>query len=401
MAHLQERGLQFVGHAVERLEFVGLRVDAEALGLRDGVGAGADVVRGEVRRDEVDVFEQEQRELLVVGVRLGLFLPDGDGPIALLGDDGLVVPIGALDEADIERAVVFAGPGDKVAKVGLAIAEVGLHGDADRGLRAELGFLENGFEEREGEILQLVALHVEVDQRAHLGGAAEDGAEAFLERGDGVLRVGRMDIGREGGDFDREIKARDQAVGAEVAEARRGFLREKFGNRIQNLEIALEEHVGLRLVDDRLAKEVDRRGQAELGIFPDLLDEVLAGFAGDELAGHVDDLRLDGGGDEGGREGRGGETGLEGGVELDGLVAEIFLQVADDFGGIVEGGEDVDKAEELGLEDRILHRPVHQAGVGAFLGEQGRGRLLIHQGEELFALGADGGFDFRVGHEEG
>jgi hypothetical protein len=38
VAHLQQRGLQFVGHAVERLELVGARIDAEALGLGDGVG---------------------------------------------------------------------------------------------------------------------------------------------------------------------------------------------------------------------------------------------------------------------------------------------------------------------------------------------------------------------------
>jgi hypothetical protein len=93
-------------------------------------------------------------------------------------------------------------------------------------------------------------------------------------------------------------------------------------------------------------------------------------------------------------------AGLQRGVELDGLVAEVFLEVADNLARGVERGQHVDEAEELRLEGRVLHRPVHQAGVGALLREQGRGRLLIHQGEELFALGADGGFDLGVGGEE-
>ena len=40
----EEGSLQFIGHAVERLELIGARVHTEAFGLRDGVGAAADVV---------------------------------------------------------------------------------------------------------------------------------------------------------------------------------------------------------------------------------------------------------------------------------------------------------------------------------------------------------------------
>jgi len=43
----EERALQFVDHAVERLELVGARVDAEPCGLGDGVGTAADVEGGE------------------------------------------------------------------------------------------------------------------------------------------------------------------------------------------------------------------------------------------------------------------------------------------------------------------------------------------------------------------
>ena len=268
------------------------------------------------------------------------------------------------------------------------------------GFLGELRFLEDGFEEREGEVLQLVALHVEVDQRAHLGGAAEDRPQAVLEGRDGVFRVGGMDVGRERGNLDREVEARQRAVRPEVAEAGRGLLRIEFGDGVEDLEVALKKHVGLRVADDGFAEEVDRGGEAELEVLFDLLEQILARLAGDKLSGHVHDLGLDGRGDEGRSERGRRQAGLEGGVELNRLVAKVFLQVADNLGGAVERREDVDKTEELGLEDGILHRPVHQPGIGSFLGEQSRGRLLVHEGEELFALGANGGLDFRVRNKE-
>lgn len=400
VAHLHERDLELVGHAVERLEFVGARVEAEALGLGDGVGDGAHVVRGEVGGDDVDVLEEEERQLFVVGVGFGFPLPDRDRPVALAGKDGLVVPVGALHEADVERAPVSPRPGDQIAEVALGVAQVRLHGDAHRRLMGELRFLEDGFEEREGEVLQLVALHVEVDQRADLGGPAEDRTEALLEGDDGVFRIRRVDVGRERGNFDRKIETRERAVGAEIAEGGRRLAREELGDRVEHLEVSPEKDVGLGGAHHRFAEEIDGRGEAKFRVAADLLDEVLTRFAGDELVGHVDDLRLDGRGDEAGGKGGGGEAGLQRGVQLDCLVAEIFLQVANDFGGGLKGGEDVDEAEQLRLERRVLHGPLHQPGVGALFGKQRRRRLLVHEGEQFFAFGLDGGFELGIGDKK-
>jgi hypothetical protein len=86
---LQQRELKFVRHAVKRLEFIRRRLDAESLGLRDRVRDRTHVVRGEVRSDDVDVLEQKHSELFVVGVGLGLLLPDGNGPVALLRNNRL------------------------------------------------------------------------------------------------------------------------------------------------------------------------------------------------------------------------------------------------------------------------------------------------------------------------
>ena len=52
---------------------------------------------------------------------------------------------------------------------------------------------------------------------------------------------------------------------------------------------------------------------------------------GDELPGHRGHVRLHGPRDEGRREGRGGEARLHRRAQLHGLVAEVFLQVADDL----------------------------------------------------------------------
>ena len=45
------------------------------------------------------------------------------------------------------------------------------------------------------------------------------------------------------------------------------------------------------------------------------------------------------------------------------------------------------------FKSRILHRPLHEAGVSAFFRKQRGQGLLVHEGEELFAFGADRRFE--------
>ena len=129
-------------------------------------------MRGEGGRHEVDVLKEQEREFFEVGIALRFFRPDGHRPVALLREDRLVVPVGAFHEAHADGAVIFSRPGHEVPEVALGVAEVGLDRDANGGLVAKLDFLEDGLEERERQVLQLVALHVEVDERADLAGAA-------------------------------------------------------------------------------------------------------------------------------------------------------------------------------------------------------------------------------------
>jgi hypothetical protein len=167
-----------------------------------------------------------------------------------------------------------------------------LDGDADGRLRAELGFLKDGFKELEREVLQLVALHVEINERAHLGRTAEDRAEALLERGDGILRVGRMNVRRERGNFDGEIETGEGALCTEIGKTRLRLFRVELRYGVEDLEVPLQEDVGLGIVEDGFTEKVDRGGEAELGVLFDLLDQVFTRFTSDELAGHVHDLRL-------------------------------------------------------------------------------------------------------------
>ena len=44
------------------------------------------------------------------------------------------------------------------------------------------------------------------------------------------------------------------------------FLGEKLGDRVEHLEVALQENVGLGVADDGLAEQVDGGGEAELGV---------------------------------------------------------------------------------------------------------------------------------------
>ena len=229
-------------------------------------------MRGKIRSDQVDVLEQEEREFFVIGIGLRFFLPDRDRPVALLGRNGFVIPVSSFDEADGERPIIFARPSDQIAEISFAIAEVGLQGDADGGLLRELGFLEYRFEELQREILQLVALHIKIDERIHGRRSAQNWAQTLLQCRDGVFWISRMHIRCERRDFDREIEAREWTLRPDIAEAGRGFLREIFRDGIEDLKVALEESVGLGLVDDRLTKQIDGSSEARFYIFFDLLE---------------------------------------------------------------------------------------------------------------------------------
>src|SRR5689334_108976 len=121
--------------------------------------------------------------------------------------------------------LVQASPSDQLAEVAFTLAQVGLQCDphgarSTRSWRfAEFGFFENGFEEREREVLQLVALHIKIHEGASGARATQNGAQTLFEGCDRTLWVGGVNVGRKRGHFDREIESREGSLRAEVAES--------------------------------------------------------------------------------------------------------------------------------------------------------------------------------------
>ena len=82
----------------------------------DGRRQRAHVVARERRSDVFGVLEHHARQLLVHGVAVGLVGEHRDGPSVLRRDDRLVVPVGALDEAQVDRRGRARGPLDELRR---------------------------------------------------------------------------------------------------------------------------------------------------------------------------------------------------------------------------------------------------------------------------------------------
>ena len=92
----QRRGLDRLGHAVEHLKFDGPRVQTQDIGFAKRVGDAADVVGGDGGMKQLVVLQKKIGLGFEIGVGLGLVGKDGERPMVLGGDDGFVIPIGAL-----------------------------------------------------------------------------------------------------------------------------------------------------------------------------------------------------------------------------------------------------------------------------------------------------------------
>ena len=72
------------------------------------------------------------------------------------------------------------------------------------------GSVKELLEKFERGVFMRVTLHVEIDEGADLFRAAQDGAQLGREVSDRVLRVGRIHLRIERGDFDRKIHDREK-----------------------------------------------------------------------------------------------------------------------------------------------------------------------------------------------
>ena len=166
--------LQVVAEAAQHLQLEVLVRRAEPAVLRDGMGDRAQVVAGDGGPDGRPRLQQADREVLEVAVRVGLDLEDRRVPAVLSCFDDLVVPVGALDEADGQRrrAVRVRCPrGDPVTQGG-GVAQVGLQHEPGRRAVPELVFGEQFEHEIRDCLVRIEGLHVDVQVRAALRRAA-------------------------------------------------------------------------------------------------------------------------------------------------------------------------------------------------------------------------------------
>ena len=122
--------------------------------------------------------------------------------------DLFVIPVGAFDEANGETRAALATPLDQIAQIALGVAQIGLNDDAGVRPIAKFGFGEERFEKFERGIFVRVTLHVEVHEGAQLARAAQDRAQLRREMRDRVLRIGRIHLRIERGDFHGDIHDR-------------------------------------------------------------------------------------------------------------------------------------------------------------------------------------------------
>ena len=165
----------------------------------------AHIVRTERCGHNRFVIEQDPGAAFETGVALRFLEKDRAKPGVLRGDNFLVIPIGAFDEANGETRPAPPAPVDQVAQVALGIAQVSLDDDPDPRPVDELVLGKELLEEIERAVFLGVALHVEIDESADLFRPPENGAELGREMGNRFLGRGRVHLGIESGDLERKI----------------------------------------------------------------------------------------------------------------------------------------------------------------------------------------------------
>ncbi len=196
MAHVGQRGLQALGHAVQHFECVFGGRKPLALNQGDGQRQAADVVRGDHGVNMHMMPDEHLHASLVVCIRFGLGFPNRHVPSLAARDDRFPVPVGAAHEADADGGAARFRPPDERCQVALRIPEIGLQRDAALRPVCELRFIEDGPEDAEGEPLEINVLHIQRDAAAMAADGPQYrrqpcayGGNACL-RGDGIrLRV--------------------------------------------------------------------------------------------------------------------------------------------------------------------------------------------------------------------
>ncbi len=359
--------LQVVPEAPQHLELDVLRRAAEQPVDGDRMRHGAQVVRGDRDPDARARLEQYGRERLEVAVGLRLDLEDRRVPAVLPGLDDLVIPVRALDEADVSGSgpLVRRGPGEDPVEQRGGVAQVGLQHEPGGGPVAELLLGEQLEHEVGDRLARVEGLHVDVQVCIELAGAAQQAAQPHRGVALAEVRRVRAQQRRERRDLHREVHARrgTRAVALEQrARRQRGV---DGGEVVERRRAACRVAVGLVGGDRRLAEQVDRGGHAVLPEAAQHAVSVPRRLADDEAVRHPPHAC-------GGRRAEGRAPGARvAHPHRDADRLRWVLDVVQEAGQVTREvveraarGDDVDEAKERGTQLGVLggevHRPVVQ-----------------------------------------
>ncbi len=205
MSEAHHRPLDRLGHPVEHLDFVIGGAKADLLRVNHGVRDAAHVVAAEGGINVRVVLQHAPRDALEVRVGLGLAQIDRNRPAALPRDDGLVIPVRALHQADGDAAVPRLRPRQQFFEIVARILEIRLDDEAGVVEIGKLRFVEQRLEQVERQVLHRVALHVEIDERAEFPGALEERPQPAFQVEERGRRVRRVNLRIKRGDLDRHV----------------------------------------------------------------------------------------------------------------------------------------------------------------------------------------------------
>ena len=202
--------LKWLSHAEDHLIFPGLRREPQRLSHGFDVGQRPEIVRPEGRTNQGGLRQDETRERLIVGIGLCLLLKQRNRPAPLPIPNRVRIPVGAFHQSNRDGRPTLPDPSQKPLDILRRLPMVGLQCESCIGIGLVGGLRKEPGEDLEQQRFGFRLFHIE-DQRS--GESHRQIEERPKPRRDGLVapfRIDRIEMRREGGDFERELDARDR-----------------------------------------------------------------------------------------------------------------------------------------------------------------------------------------------
>ena len=251
-----------IGHAVQHLDLDRGGGQSGRLGRGDADGDAPDVVRPQGRPGPLPVVDELLRQPLELGVGLRLAEEHRGRPVLLGGEDGLVVPVSALDQTYRERGPAVPGKMEQTLNDLRAVAQIGLDHYPEMRVVAELRIPAQVGERGVGEIPVDEALHVDAKKDAVVPGFEKQRLQGRDQGPPRTVEIERVDLGVERahlqGDVDSWLGAVRRLVDGPVVAPAGDFGRQV----VQQVVVAAGVLLRLGVAEAGLAQDV----QGEAGV---------------------------------------------------------------------------------------------------------------------------------------